>query len=66
MITNHTDIQAIVDATKTPWINFHNFHAAFLAVQKVQDPQTHCHFKAVLVEIALTGKAYDLITQQYF
>ena len=65
MIVDRTEIQNIINATRTPWINFHNYHAAFVAIQKIKDPATHCYFKAVLVEIALTGKPYDISTQQY-
>jgi hypothetical protein len=59
------EVQSIINATKSPWINFYNYHAAFHAIQKIQDPQLHRHFKAVLVQIALTGKAYALNTEEY-
>ena len=62
----NTETQRIIDAIQTSWINFHNYNAAFKAIQKIKDPVVaHCHFKAVLVEIALTGKSYDLGTQEY-
>lgn len=65
MIIDRTEIQNIINATKTPWINFHNYHAAFQAIQKINDPTTHCYFKSVLVQVAVTGKPYDITTQQY-
>ena len=65
MNNNYAENQQVLNAIRTPWINFHNYNAAFHAIQKIKNPTTHRYFKAVLVKIALTGKAYDISTQEY-
>lgn len=47
------------------YIGFHNYHQAYLAIQKIQDVNVYSYFIHVLVTIAVTGQFYNFITHDF-